>query len=30
MNNGFLTVRRESTEWVSNFKRGELTMGFDM
>ena len=28
MNNGFLTVRGESKEWVSICKRGELIMGF--
>ena len=30
MNNGFLTVTRESEEWVSVCKWGEQIMGFNL
>ena len=30
VNNGFLSVRGVSEEWLSNCKKGEKTMGFDL
>ena len=30
VNKGFLSVRGVSEEWVSNCKKGERTMGFDL